>query len=101
MKVRAIPTNAASPGAIALGRVARNKLGVATQTALLRAQNAIAPSTVRIQSRRAIGTNHLQILQPVIVPNPVDVVEDQRHRSATPDLTLPAELTFRLLNALG
>jgi hypothetical protein len=43
----------------------------------------------------------LQILQPVIVPNPVDVVEDQRHRSAAPDLTLPAKLTFGPLDALS
>lgn len=54
---------------------------------------------VRIESRRAIGANDPKILQPVVIPDSVDVIENHRHRLASPHLAQTAKLTLRLLQA--
>jgi hypothetical protein len=52
------------------------------------------------ECRRAVRADDPQVLEPVVVENPVDVVEDQRHRLPSPELTLPAKLASRLLDPL-
>jgi hypothetical protein len=50
-----------------------------------------------VQGCRAVRTNHLQVLQAVVVGDAVDVVEDHGHASAPPKLALTAQFTDRLL----
>jgi hypothetical protein len=61
---------------------------------------SILSSAVGIESRRAIRTHDLQVLQPVVIWNAVDVVENQRHRPAPPVFVLAAPLAAPHLEAL-
>jgi hypothetical protein len=47
---------------------------------------------VRVERRRAVGAEDPQVLEPVVVADAVDVVEDQRHPRPAPLLVLAAEL---------
>jgi hypothetical protein len=51
----------------------------------------LAPA-VSVERGGAVRADDLQVLQPVVVADPVDVVDDQRHQPATPLLALAAEL---------
>jgi hypothetical protein len=50
------------------------------------------PTAVCRERRRAVRTHDAEVLEPVIVADPVDVVEDQRKPASAPQLALPAEL---------
>jgi len=52
---------------------------------------------VRVQRRGAVRTHDPQVLEPVVGRLAVDVVEDQRHAAATPQLALAAHLARALL----
>jgi hypothetical protein len=56
---------------------------------------------VCVERRGAIGAHDPEVLEPVVVRHAVDVVEDQRHRATAPELALIADLTPRLLDAVG
>jgi hypothetical protein len=56
---------------------------------------------VRVQRRGAVRAHDPEILEAVVVPDAVDVVEDQRHAGAAPRLVLTAELADRRLDALA
>jgi hypothetical protein len=45
---------------------------------------------MRIECRRAVGTHDSQVFKPVVVADPVDVVDDQRHSATAPHLVLTA-----------
>jgi hypothetical protein len=49
----------------------------------------------------AVGTENAQILEPMVVGHAVDVIEDQRHSPAAPDLFLAAFLAPPLLHPLA
>jgi hypothetical protein len=55
---------------------------------------------MRIESCRTIRTDDPQVLQAIVIRDAVDVVEDQRHPSASPAFTLPAHLATAPLEAL-
>jgi hypothetical protein len=54
-------------------------------------------AAVRRQRRGAVRADDAEILQPVVVGDPVHVVENQRHSPAAPVLALAAELARSLL----
>src|SRR5437763_8417233 len=54
---------------------------------------------MRVESRGAIRADDLQVLEPVVRRDAVDVVEDQRHAAAPPVLALAAQLATPLLQA--
>ncbi|HET8954922.1 MAG TPA: hypothetical protein VFN18_04610 [Solirubrobacterales bacterium] len=54
-----------------------------------------------IESRRAIRADDSQILDPVVIRNAVDVVEDQSHGPAAPIFVLTTHLAEPLLYPLG
>jgi len=69
--------------------------GRATPQALaIGALIAILAPAVRVERGRAIGADDAEVLETVVVADPIDVVEDQRHPAATPQLVLTAELTY-------
>ena len=49
---------------------------------------------MRLERGGAVRANDAQILEPVVGRHTVDVVEDQRHLTPAPDLTLTAELAL-------
>jgi hypothetical protein len=57
----------------------------------------LMPSTVRVKRRIAVGTQETQVLEAMVVVNAVDVIENQGHPLASPELALTAHLTFRAL----
>lgn len=58
--------------------------------------HAVLPPAVRIEGRGAVRADHPQVLEPVVVPDSVDVVQDQCHAAPPPVLVLTAELADRL-----
>jgi hypothetical protein len=52
---------------------------------------------MRLEGRRAVRAHDPKVLDPVVVSDPVDVVEDQRHSPSGPKLALSAELAYRCL----
>ena len=96
-------SHAAVAGAVPLAARLRHELTVAAG-AVPGLESGLDPplvlsTTVRIQRRRAIGAEDSQVLNPVVVPNAVDVIEDHRHPLAAPALALTALLAFRSLQA--
>src|SRR5215218_4398605 len=57
-------------------------------------------SAMRLERRRAVRADDPEILEPVVGRDAVDVVEDQRHARAAPQLVLAAHLAAALLDAL-
>jgi hypothetical protein len=66
-----------------------------------RQDGLVLAATVCWQSCVAVRANDSQVLQPVVVWNPVYVVEDQGHPTAPPFLTLAAELATPVLETSG
>lgn len=95
--VRAIPAHPTITRAIALLGVCRNKFLLAAKTWPLGAFDAVSPPAVRIECRGAVRTDHSQILDSMVVPDAVDVIQDHRHWPLPPNLTLSAQLTLRFL----
>jgi hypothetical protein len=56
---------------------------------------------MRIERCGAIGADDLEVLDPIVVWNAVDVVEDQRHQTTPPQFVLAALLATALLEALA
>jgi hypothetical protein len=54
---------------------------------------------VGVERGVAVGADDAQVLEPVVGCVPVDVIEDQRHPPAVPDLALAAEFADRRLQA--
>jgi hypothetical protein len=54
-------------------------------------------SAVCIQRRGAVRANDSQVVESVVVPDAVDVIEDQAHPLAVPILILTAELAASIL----
>jgi hypothetical protein len=50
---------------------------------------------------RAVRADDAEVLEPVVVVDPVDVVQDQRQRAPPRELALAAELAATLLEAFG
>ena len=93
------PARAALSRAVALRGALRAKRGTTAKAVLLGARNSAAAGAMRIERRGAVGTDDPEVLESVVVRDAVDVVEDHRHRRATPPLTLAAELTDPLLES--
>jgi hypothetical protein len=55
---------------------------------------------MRVQGRRAVRTHDLQILDPIVITDPIYVVEDHGHAPSAPVLVLSALLALRLLQTL-
>jgi len=60
----------------------------------------LVAAAVGLEGCCTVGTNDPKVREPVVVPNAVDVVEDQTHPLPSPNVALSAELTHRLLQAL-
>jgi hypothetical protein len=56
---------------------------------------------MRVKCRIAVGAKDAQVLQPMIVTDTVDVIEDETHPTSLPQLALPTELADRLLEAFS
>jgi hypothetical protein len=54
---------------------------------------------VRVQGGGAVRAHDAQILDAMIVADAVDVVEDQGHRSAVPNLVLTTQLASSLFQS--
>jgi hypothetical protein len=52
---------------------------------------------MRIERRGAVGASDPEVLQPVVVADPVDLVENQSHLTAAPARALAAQLAAPLL----
>lgn len=52
----------------------------------------VFPPAMRIERRRAIGADNPEILDPIVVGNAIDVIEDQCHPATTPAFALTAHL---------
>jgi hypothetical protein len=52
---------------------------------------------VGVERRGAVGAHDAQVFDAVVIGHPVDVVEDQAHPPAPPELTLSAQLADGLL----
>ena len=82
--------------AVALTNIPRcERLTATGATALARK----FPPTVSVQRPRAVWADDAKVLQAMVVSDPVDVVEDQRHPATSPDLALAAQLTAALLES--
>jgi hypothetical protein len=90
----AFTPDAAIARAVALGRVAWPELAATVPTVAGLALEAILPPAMRIESRRAIGADDLEILEAIVVGNAVDVIEDQRHPATAPHLVLATQLAY-------
>jgi hypothetical protein len=64
-------------------------------------RHPILATAVGIQRGGAVRTEDPQICQAVIGRDAVDVVEDQGHALAAPELALSAHLAFPFLHPLG
>ena len=65
-----------------------------------RSSEAILSPAVRVERRRTVWADDLQVLEAVVVGDAVYVVENQRHLLATPQFTLTTELAFADLQSL-
>jgi hypothetical protein len=54
---------------------------------------------MRVESRGAVRAYDAKVLEPVIIGDTIDVVEDQGHRTIPPLLGLAAEFAFGTLDA--
>jgi len=51
---------------------------------------------MRVERCRAVRADDPEVLETVVVRNPIDVIEDQRHRASVPQLVLTADLAMLL-----
>src|SRR3954452_20060969 len=58
----------------------------------------LAPA-MRVQRRIAVRAQEAEVLEAIVVPHAVDVVENQPHAHAAPHLALPTHLAPKLLEA--
>jgi hypothetical protein len=56
---------------------------------------------MRVKRRRTVRAHDPQVLQPVVVADAVDVIENEPHRPIPPDRALTAQLTDRRLEPEG
>ena len=87
--------------AVALRVVLRHEQRAAPVARSRRARAAQGLATVGVQRRGAVRAHDPQVLEAVVGRLAVDVVEDQRHPLAAPQLALAAELAGALLQALA
>jgi hypothetical protein len=57
-------------------------------------------TAVGVERGRTVGTHDAEILDPVVVTDPVDVIEDKRHPPPFPGLALAAQLAPSRLESL-
>jgi hypothetical protein len=84
-----------------MGRIHWNELPRAQQTATGLRLDAVVATAVGLQRRSAIRAHDLEVLEPVVGRDAVDVIEDQRHGLSTPLLSLPAQLALPAFHALA
>jgi len=82
--------------AVALLRSRRCELGAARRALTV---SVDVPPAVCLERRSAVRAHDAQVLDPIVVADAVDVIEDQRHASPAPHLTLAAELALTRLEA--
>src|SRR5207247_1763104 len=61
----------------------------------------ILTPAVRVERRVAVRAQDPEVLEAIVVPDAVGVVEDKRHPLPSPLLALATELALSLLDALG
>jgi hypothetical protein len=69
-----------------------HELRIAVHTPARYLIDRVLAATMSVQGRGAVRADDLQVLQTVVVADAADVIEDERHSSAVPLLTLSAEL---------
>jgi hypothetical protein len=79
--------------------ILRNELLAAPQTASGLAVAPVLAPTVRVESRSAVRTDDLKVLEPVVCGYAGDVIENQRHLPAAPLLPLSTQLAAAHLQA--
>jgi hypothetical protein len=84
-----------------VGRILRNELAGAQQTPTGLALDSVVATTVGLQGRGAVRAHDLEVLEPVVGRDPVDVIEDQRHGLSAPLLSLPAQPALSAFHALA
>ena len=93
--------HAARLRAVAMCRVFRPELRPTVQARTISDFDRVLAAAVRFECRCAVGTYDSEVLESVVVADPIDVVDDQRHPAAAPHLVLTAQFaTARLQSRL-
>src|SRR5215208_7105900 len=82
--------------AVAMGHVSRSECLAASKAVTL-TLDAVGPAAVGVERSCAVRAHDPEIVEPVVVVDAVDVIEDQAHRLALPLLALAAELAITRL----
>ncbi len=83
-----------------MAAVLRPKFRAAMRARAHRRYQLALPPAMRIERSGAVGTNDAQVLESIVVADPVRVVEDESHPPPTPDFALAAYFANRLLDPL-
>jgi hypothetical protein len=70
----------------------RPEFGATAQASTLGRWDPILPAAMRIERGGAVGTRDPQVFESIVIRHAIDVIEDERHASASPVLILAAEL---------
>jgi len=73
-------------------RIFRDELGTAVQTDAWCDVEPILTTTVGIERGVAVPADDLQVREPIVGRDPVDVVEDQGHSAPCPHFALTTQL---------
>jgi hypothetical protein len=82
-----------------MGRIPRTELAPAVETRALVHLDTVLATAVGLERGGAIGADDAKVRQAVVVGNAVDVIKDQRHRAAAPQLALPTQLALPCLES--
>ena len=77
------------------------ELTAASQAVAGEGDHPAVASAVRVESRGTVRAHHAEVLESMVVADPIHVVEDQPHGTAAPDLPLPADFADGLLQPAG
>jgi hypothetical protein len=87
--------------AVPLGRIFGNELTGAQEASTGLRLDPVVAAAVGLQRCRTVRADDLKVLEPVVVRDAVDVIQDQRHWASEPFLSLPAQLALAALQALA
>jgi hypothetical protein len=88
----AFAPNTAIARAIALCIIGGPELDATVEAVTRSPGQLVLPSTMGVKGRGAVRTDDTEIFETIVVSQPVDVIEDQRHSSTHPDFVLTTHL---------
>src|SRR3954447_14377825 len=81
-----------------LGVLRREALAAVSALTIEDLAPVLAPA-MRVQRRIAVRAQEAEVLEAIVVPHTIDVVEHQAHAQASPHLSLPTHLAPKRLEA--